>query len=144
MNCCVGAISAQNSLSFQNMVYTFLLCTRLLLYFTVFYSISMQILLLSTVFCHIAQTVEAVQVSSVWAVVVSSSSERLLSAGHDVSDGGLVSCLLEMAFAGNRGLDVELSSEGAGGRSVKSELRPHICPHIWSWSSSHSAQKNRR
>ncbi|KAM9763176.1 phosphoribosylformylglycinamidine synthase isoform 1-T1 [Menidia menidia] len=40
--------------------------------------------------------------------------ERLLSAGHDISDGGLISCLLEMAFAGNRGIDVELSSQGAG------------------------------
>ncbi|KAM4575374.1 phosphoribosylformylglycinamidine synthase [Fundulus diaphanus] len=40
--------------------------------------------------------------------------DRLLSAGHDISDGGLISCLLEMAFAGNRGLDVEFSSEGCG------------------------------
>ncbi|XP_072294418.1 phosphoribosylformylglycinamidine synthase [Eucyclogobius newberryi] len=40
--------------------------------------------------------------------------DRLLSAGHDVSDGGLISCVLEMAFAGNRGVDVELSSRGAG------------------------------
>ncbi|XP_014847333.1 PREDICTED: phosphoribosylformylglycinamidine synthase isoform X1 [Poecilia mexicana] len=40
--------------------------------------------------------------------------DRLLSAGHDISDGGLVSCLLEMAFAGNRGFDVELSSDGSG------------------------------
>uniref|UniRef100_A0A4W6D2E1 Phosphoribosylformylglycinamidine synthase n=1 Tax=Lates calcarifer TaxID=8187 RepID=A0A4W6D2E1_LATCA len=40
--------------------------------------------------------------------------DRLLSAGHDISDGGLISCLLEMAFAGNRGIDVELSSQGAG------------------------------
>ncbi|XP_017262724.1 phosphoribosylformylglycinamidine synthase isoform X1 [Kryptolebias marmoratus] len=38
----------------------------------------------------------------------------LLSAGHDVSDGGLISCLLEMAFAGNRGVDVELLSGGFG------------------------------
>lgn len=42
-------------------------------------------------------------------------SDRLLSAGHDISDGGLISCLLEMAFAGNRGIDVELSSHGTGG-----------------------------
>ncbi|XP_034085669.1 phosphoribosylformylglycinamidine synthase [Gymnodraco acuticeps] len=40
--------------------------------------------------------------------------DRLLSAGHDISDGGLISCLLEMAFAGNRGIDVELSSQGTG------------------------------
>lgn len=42
-------------------------------------------------------------------------SDRLLSAGHDISDGGLISCLLEMAFAGNRGFDVELPSDGSGG-----------------------------
>ncbi|XP_056132560.1 phosphoribosylformylglycinamidine synthase [Lampris incognitus] len=40
--------------------------------------------------------------------------DRLLSAGHDVSDGGLISCLLEMAFAGNRGIDIDLSSQGVG------------------------------
>ncbi|KAM6921075.1 phosphoribosylformylglycinamidine synthase [Xenentodon cancila] len=40
--------------------------------------------------------------------------DRLLSAGHDISDGGLISSLLEMAFAGNRGIDVELPSQGAG------------------------------
>uniref|UniRef100_A0A671VXE9 Phosphoribosylformylglycinamidine synthase n=1 Tax=Sparus aurata TaxID=8175 RepID=A0A671VXE9_SPAAU len=40
--------------------------------------------------------------------------DRLLSAGHDISDGGLISCLLEMAFAGNRGIDVELTSQGTG------------------------------
>ncbi|KAJ3599540.1 hypothetical protein NHX12_033499 [Muraenolepis orangiensis] len=40
--------------------------------------------------------------------------DRLLSAGHDVSDGGLVTCLLEMAFAGNRGVDVDFVSDGIG------------------------------
>jgi len=32
---------------------------------------------------------------------------KILS-GHDVSDGGLVVCLLEMAFAGNRSLNVDI------------------------------------
>lgn len=32
--------------------------------------------------------------------------EGALSAGHDISDGGLVTCVLEMAFAGNRGAEV--------------------------------------
>ncbi|CAL9695648.1 unnamed protein product [Knipowitschia caucasica] len=40
--------------------------------------------------------------------------DGLLSAGHDISDGGLISCALEMAFAGNRGIELELSSHGAG------------------------------
>jgi phosphoribosylformylglycinamidine synthase len=34
--------------------------------------------------------------------------EGKITAGHDVSDGGLVTTLLEMAFAGNCGLDVEI------------------------------------
>lgn len=41
--------------------------------------------------------------------------ERLLTAGHDVSDGGLISCLLEMAFAGNCGIEVDLPFEGVQG-----------------------------
>ncbi|XP_041126127.1 phosphoribosylformylglycinamidine synthase [Polyodon spathula] len=40
--------------------------------------------------------------------------DSLLSSGHDVSDGGLISCLLEMAFAGNRGIEVDLPLDGAG------------------------------
>uniref|UniRef100_A0A6Q2ZI38 Phosphoribosylformylglycinamidine synthase n=1 Tax=Esox lucius TaxID=8010 RepID=A0A6Q2ZI38_ESOLU len=39
--------------------------------------------------------------------------ERRLTAGHDISDGGLITCLLEMAFAGNRGIEVDLPSLGA-------------------------------
>lgn len=31
---------------------------------------------------------------------------RLIAAGHDRSDGGLIACLLEMAFAGDCGLDI--------------------------------------
>lgn len=41
--------------------------------------------------------------------------DRLLTAGHDVSDGGLISCLLEMAFAGNHGMEVDLPLEGVDG-----------------------------
>ena len=36
--------------------------------------------------------------------------EGLISAGHDVSDGGLAVALLEMAFAGNCGIDVSCST----------------------------------
>eukprot|EP00455_Lapot_gusevi_P028043 TRINITY_DN297_c0_g1_i4.p1 TRINITY_DN297_c0_g1~~TRINITY_DN297_c0_g1_i4.p1 ORF type:complete len:553 (-),score=235.45 TRINITY_DN297_c0_g1_i4:214-1872(-) len=35
---------------------------------------------------------------------------RLVSAGHDVSDGGLLTAVLEMAFAGNCGLDLKWNS----------------------------------
>ncbi|PNI58629.1 PFAS isoform 11, partial [Pan troglodytes] len=38
--------------------------------------------------------------------------DRLLCSGHDVSDGGLVTCLLEMAFAGNCGLQVDVPVPG--------------------------------
>jgi phosphoribosylformylglycinamidine synthase len=34
-----------------------------------------------------------------------------ISAGHDRSDGGLITCLLEMAFSGNCGLEVALQGE---------------------------------
>jgi phosphoribosylformylglycinamidine synthase len=38
------------------------------------------------------------------------SRKGLVSAGHDRSDGGLITTLLEMAFAGNCGLDLDLSA----------------------------------
>ncbi|KAI4342176.1 hypothetical protein MLD38_026828 [Melastoma candidum] len=39
---------------------------------------------------------------------------EMISAGHDISDGGLLICLLEMAFAGNCGFSVNLNSQGHG------------------------------
>jgi phosphoribosylformylglycinamidine synthase len=39
---------------------------------------------------------------------------RILTAGHDRSDGGLITALLEMAFAGNCGIDVSLEGLGHG------------------------------
>ena len=46
--------------------------------------------------------------------------ERKLTAGHDISDGGLVTCVLEMAFAGNCGLRVDITSsnQASGGDSA--------------------------
>ncbi|GAB4854109.1 hypothetical protein Ancab_022692 [Ancistrocladus abbreviatus] len=38
--------------------------------------------------------------------------DGLISAGHDISDGGLLVCILEMAFAGNCGVSLDLSSKG--------------------------------
>ncbi|XP_021751982.1 probable phosphoribosylformylglycinamidine synthase, chloroplastic/mitochondrial [Chenopodium quinoa] len=38
--------------------------------------------------------------------------DDLISAGHDISDGGLLVSILEMAFAGNCGLSLELKSGG--------------------------------
>jgi phosphoribosylformylglycinamidine synthase len=37
--------------------------------------------------------------------------ERKVSAGHDRSDGGLITTILEMAFAGNHGIDIEFDDE---------------------------------
>ncbi|XP_077240722.1 purine biosynthesis 4 [Tasmannia lanceolata] len=39
-------------------------------------------------------------------------SDGLISAGHDISDGGIIVCILEMAFAGNCGVQLDLSSHG--------------------------------
>jgi phosphoribosylformylglycinamidine synthase len=36
--------------------------------------------------------------------------DRKLVSGHDISDGGLITCVLEMAFAGNCGIDIDISS----------------------------------
>ncbi len=41
--------------------------------------------------------------------------DDLILAGHDVSDGGLITCLLEMAFAGNCGLDIKMNSRADAG-----------------------------
>ena len=41
--------------------------------------------------------------------------DRLLCSGHDVSDGGLITCLLEMAFAGNCGIEVAVPASGVNG-----------------------------
>ncbi len=38
---------------------------------------------------------------------------RLILAGHDRSDGGLITTMLEMAFSGNCGLDINISAEDA-------------------------------
>lgn len=40
--------------------------------------------------------------------------DGLVKAGHDISDGGLITCLLEMAFAGNCGINVDLATEVNG------------------------------
>uniref|UniRef100_A0A2P2KHD9 phosphoribosylformylglycinamidine synthase n=2 Tax=Rhizophora mucronata TaxID=61149 RepID=A0A2P2KHD9_RHIMU len=38
--------------------------------------------------------------------------DELISSGHDISDGGLLVCVLEMAFAGNYGINLDLKSKG--------------------------------
>ncbi|KAG8085575.1 hypothetical protein GUJ93_ZPchr0010g8623 [Zizania palustris] len=41
-------------------------------------------------------------------------SQRLISAGHDISDGGLIVSVLEMAFAGNCGVKLNIDLEDCG------------------------------
>ena len=49
--------------------------------------------------------------------------QNLVLSGHDVSDGGLITCLLEMAFAGNCGLDLDFGkTEVFSGRDVFASL----------------------
>ena len=50
--------------------------------------------------------VTAADLRAVWDVTQSLLRLRAISAGHDISDGGLAVALLEMAFAGNCGLQV--------------------------------------
>ncbi|EEF29198.1 Phosphoribosylformylglycinamidine synthase, putative [Ricinus communis] len=38
--------------------------------------------------------------------------DELISSGHDISDGGLLVCAMEMAFAGNCGIVLDLASNG--------------------------------
>ncbi|KAL3527883.1 hypothetical protein ACH5RR_012539 [Cinchona calisaya] len=48
--------------------------------------------------------------------------EELISAGHDISDGGLIVSALEMAFAGNCGISLDLtSSEGSPFKTLFAE-----------------------
>ena len=37
--------------------------------------------------------------------------DNIILAGHDRSDGGLITCILEMCIAGNRGCEIELNSD---------------------------------
>ena len=45
----------------------------------------------------------------------------LISAGHDRSDGGLITTLLEMAFSGNCGLDISLAGSGTAFEALFAE-----------------------
>ncbi|MBI5098082.1 MAG: phosphoribosylformylglycinamidine synthase [Nitrospirae bacterium] len=64
----------------------------------------------------------------------------LILSGHDRSDGGLITTLLEMAFAGNCGIEINLRSEagkrGSGeakdGVSERSSLTSSALPHLFS------------
>jgi len=42
---------------------------------------------------------------------------KLILSGHDRSDGGLITTLLEMAFSGSCGLHIKLKNENSGTRA---------------------------
>ncbi|KIY99597.1 phosphoribosylformylglycinamidinesynthase [Monoraphidium neglectum] len=52
--------------------------------------------------------VDPAQLKGMWGAIQALLERRTVSAGHDISDGGIATTLLEMAFAGNCGLSVDL------------------------------------
>eukprot|EP00877_Chromochloris_zofingiensis_P007400 jgi/Chrzof1/2913/Cz12g03220.t1 len=52
--------------------------------------------------------VDPAALKAAWTAVQALVDQRLISAGHDISDGGIATTLLEMAFAGNCGISVDL------------------------------------
>ena len=52
--------------------------------------------------------VEPAALSGAWEATQQLLERHQISAGHDISDGGLGAALLEMAFAGNCGVQVPL------------------------------------
>lgn len=55
---------------------------------------------------------DVLYLKNVFEVVQDLLGDGLISAGHDISDGGLIVCILEMAFAGNCGVVLDLDSHG--------------------------------
>ncbi|CAB4001700.1 phosphoribosylformylglycinamidine synthase-like, partial [Paramuricea clavata] len=53
---------------------------------------------------------EPEMLSKCFAVTQDLMSKRVISSGHDVSDGGLITTLLEMAFSGNCGISIDIKS----------------------------------
>ena len=49
-------------------------------------------------------------------------SRDLILSGHDRSDGGLITTLLEMAFAGNCGIEINIEGQGARGKGQEIPL----------------------
>ena len=50
-------------------------------------------------------------------------SEGLLLSGHDRSDGGIITTILEMAFAGNCGIDINFNNNNDNNNNVESQLK---------------------
>ena len=65
---------------------------------------------------------EAAALRAVFEAVQDLVKARAILSCHDVSDGGLIVTLLEMAFAGDKGWRVALEGEGAGGDELYAAL----------------------
>ena len=59
---------------------------------------------------HESPDVEIGALGAAFAVTQRLLEERRISAGHDISDGGIAVALLEMAFAGNTGITADVSA----------------------------------
>jgi phosphoribosylformylglycinamidine synthase len=55
-------------------------------------------------------------------------SEDLILSGHDRSDGGLITTLLEMAFGGNCGIEIDIKYNESEIRSQEPEVGPPTHP----------------
>lgn len=53
-----------------------------------------------------------------------------MSAGHDISDGGLITAVLEMAFAGNCGVNINLEFDQEGKNILKLRVYMYVVVEI--------------
>ncbi|MEF9437698.1 MAG: AIR synthase-related protein, partial [Candidatus Mariimomonas ferrooxydans] len=53
----------------------------------------------------------------------------LILSGHDRSDGGLITTLLEMAFAGNCGIEIDIKNRAEEQKSRRAKITPHYLNH---------------
>jgi len=64
--------------------------------------------------------------------------EDLILSGHDISDGGLIVALLEMAFSGNCGFHVDIKGGTEEQRDLGSETLPLEAPDFSTYGLLHS------
>jgi phosphoribosylformylglycinamidine (FGAM) synthase-like enzyme len=70
--------------------------------------------------------VDPADLKSMWGVTQGLLRKRAISAGHDISDGGIAVALAEMAFAGNVGIQVR---SAPGNRSLLPGIDPTLLVH---------------
>ncbi|AAK07995.1 tegument protein/v-FGAM-synthetase [Bovine gammaherpesvirus 4] len=92
-------------------------------------SISNQVTLAGSTFEHIfTEQIEALpdvsssQIRNLFYLVKKLMSENLILSGHDISDGGLLVCVLEMALAGAKGVTITIPAQENPNRILFSEI----------------------